>query len=84
MMPKPVSSGAGFAFAAKDTLEHLFGSFTVIADRPFQVGDWVEICRGPLMGIQGKYFKRWLPSVSSKDTRWKDWVRKHPDSKILK
>ncbi|MHC5003417.1 MAG: mechanosensitive ion channel family protein [Planctomycetota bacterium] len=35
--------GAGFAFAAKDTLEHLFGSITVIADRPFQVGDWVEI-----------------------------------------
>jgi small-conductance mechanosensitive channel len=35
--------GAGFAFAAKDTLEHFFGSVTVIADRPFQVGDWVEI-----------------------------------------
>ena len=33
--------GAGFAFAAKDTLEHLFGSVTVIADRPFEVGDWV-------------------------------------------
>ncbi len=35
--------GVGFAFAAKDTLEHLFGSVTVIADRPFQVGDWVVI-----------------------------------------
>ncbi len=35
--------GAGFAFAAKDTLEHFFGSVTVIADRPFEVGDWVEI-----------------------------------------
>ncbi|NNM27159.1 MAG: mechanosensitive ion channel family protein [Phycisphaerales bacterium] len=35
--------GAGFAFAAKDTLEHLFGSVTVIADRPFEVGDWVKI-----------------------------------------
>lgn len=35
--------GAGFAFAAKDSLEHLFGSVTVIADRPFQVGDWVKI-----------------------------------------
>jgi MscS family membrane protein len=35
--------GAGFAFAAKDTLEHFFGSITVIADRPFQVGDWVMI-----------------------------------------
>ncbi len=35
--------GAGFAFAAKDTLEHIFGSMTIIADRPFQVGDWVVI-----------------------------------------
>jgi MscS family membrane protein len=35
--------GAGFAFAAKDTLEHFFGSVTVIADRPFEVGDWVKI-----------------------------------------
>ncbi|MCP3902409.1 MAG: mechanosensitive ion channel family protein [Planctomycetes bacterium] len=35
--------GAGFAFAAKDTLEHLFGSVTVIADRPFEAGDWVQI-----------------------------------------
>jgi hypothetical protein len=44
---------------------------------------WYPYEKG-LMGIQGKYFKQWLPRVSSKDTRWKDWVRKHPDSKILK
>ncbi|UCD75451.1 MAG: mechanosensitive ion channel family protein [Phycisphaerales bacterium] len=35
--------GVGFAFAAKDTLEHIFGSITVVADRPFHVGDWVVI-----------------------------------------
>lgn len=35
--------GVGFAFAAKDTLENVFGSITVIVDRPFQVGDWVTI-----------------------------------------
>lgn len=35
--------GVGFAFAAKDTLENFFGSVTVVADRPFQVGDWVTI-----------------------------------------
>lgn len=35
--------GVGFAFAAKDTLENIFGSVTVILDRPFQVGDWVVI-----------------------------------------
>jgi hypothetical protein len=44
---------------------------------------WYPYEKG-LMGIQGQYFKRWLPRVSSKDTRWKDWVGKHPDSKILK
>jgi len=32
-----------FAFAAKDTVENFFGSIAVIADRPFEVGDWVEI-----------------------------------------
>ncbi len=32
-----------FALAAKDTIENLFGSLTVIADRPFHIGDWVII-----------------------------------------
>ncbi|MHC4428751.1 MAG: mechanosensitive ion channel domain-containing protein, partial [Planctomycetota bacterium] len=35
--------GIGFAFAARDTLENFFGSVTVVADRPFQVGDWVQV-----------------------------------------
>ena len=35
--------GIGFAFAARDTLENFFGSVTVIIDRPFQIGDWVQI-----------------------------------------
>ena len=35
--------GFGFAFAFKNSLENLFGSVTVILDRPFQVGDWVVI-----------------------------------------
>jgi MscS family membrane protein len=33
----------GFAFAFKNSLENLFGSVTVILDRPFQVGDWIVI-----------------------------------------
>jgi hypothetical protein len=37
-----------------------------------------------LMGIQGVYFKRWLPMLSSEDTQWQDWVKKHPDSRIMK
>ncbi len=35
--------GIAIALAAKDTLENLFGSITVLFDRPFQVGDWVVI-----------------------------------------
>ncbi len=35
--------GLAFALAAKDTVENLFGSVTVLIDRPFQIGDWVVI-----------------------------------------
>ncbi len=33
--------GLALAFAAKDTLANLFGSVTVLVDRPFEIGDWV-------------------------------------------
>jgi MscS family membrane protein len=35
--------GIAFALAAKDTVENLFGSVTVLIDRPFAIGDWVVI-----------------------------------------
>jgi MscS family membrane protein len=35
--------GIAFALAAKDTVENLFGSVTVLVDRPFNIGDWVVI-----------------------------------------
>lgn len=35
--------GLAFALAAQDTVSNLFGSFTVILDRPFEVGDWIVI-----------------------------------------
>lgn len=35
--------GLAFALAAKDTVSNLFGSVTVIADRPFQIGDWIVV-----------------------------------------
>ncbi len=35
--------GLAFAFAAKDTLGNLFGSITLLLDRPFSVGDWVKV-----------------------------------------
>ncbi|MDA0802591.1 MAG: mechanosensitive ion channel family protein [Planctomycetota bacterium] len=44
----PLLTGLGISslaigFAAKSTVENLFGSMTVILDRPFQIGDWVVI-----------------------------------------
>jgi hypothetical protein len=44
---------------------------------------WYPYRKG-LMSIQGKYFGKWLPKVSSDDTFWEAWIRKHPNSKILK
>lgn len=35
--------GIAFALAAKDTISNLFGSLTVLLDRPFRIGDWVLI-----------------------------------------
>ncbi len=35
--------GLAFALAARDMLANLFGSITIFADRPFQMGDWVII-----------------------------------------
>lgn len=36
-------AGAAVAIAAKGTLENIFGTFSVIMDKPFGVGDWVKI-----------------------------------------
>jgi MscS family membrane protein len=33
--------GAALALAAKDAIANLFGSITVLTDRPFEVGDWI-------------------------------------------
>ena len=30
-------------FAARDSIENLFGTFTVLLDKPFQVGDWILV-----------------------------------------
>jgi len=33
--------GAALAFASKDSLSNVFGSLTVLVDRPFEIGDWI-------------------------------------------
>ena len=38
--------GLAFAFAAKDAIANLFGSLTIILDRPFRIGDWVVVDGG--------------------------------------
>lgn len=35
--------GLAVAFAAQDTIANVFGSLVIYTDRPFRVGDWVEI-----------------------------------------
>ncbi|MAQ19876.1 MAG: hypothetical protein CMN30_34365 [Sandaracinus sp.] len=35
--------GLAFTLAARDTVANLFGSISIFADQPFQVGDWVVI-----------------------------------------
>jgi len=34
--------GLAIALAAKDTLANIFGSVTILIDRPFRVGDWIR------------------------------------------
>ncbi len=35
--------GLAFTLAARDTVANLFGSISIFADNPFQIGDWVVI-----------------------------------------
>jgi hypothetical protein len=44
---------------------------------------WYPYGKG-LKGIQGKYFNRWLLKISSRDTTWGKWYKKHPGSRVLK
>ena len=35
--------GAVLAFAFKDSVENVFGTFTVLLDKPFELGDWITV-----------------------------------------
>jgi MscS family membrane protein len=35
--------GIAIALASKDTVENFFGAFSILVDRPFQVGDWIKM-----------------------------------------
>jgi hypothetical protein len=44
---------------------------------------WYPDWRG-LKGIQGDHFKKRLRRIKSEDTKWGNWKKKHPNSRILK
>ena len=35
--------GVAIAFAARDTIANLFGSVMILLDRPFEIGDWIQV-----------------------------------------
>jgi MscS family membrane protein len=35
--------GIAIAMAAKDTISNIFGSITIVLDRPFKIGDWIVV-----------------------------------------
>ncbi len=50
--------GIAIALAAKDTLSNIFGSLTVMIDRPFEIGDWILT-----EGVEGTVEKMGLRST---------------------
>jgi MscS family membrane protein len=35
--------GLALGFAARETLQNFFGSFVILFDRPFEIGDWIKV-----------------------------------------
>jgi MscS family membrane protein len=42
--------GALIALAAKDSVANIFGSLSIVLDRPFKVGDWIKVGDGSIEG----------------------------------
>ncbi|NIO03666.1 MAG: DUF3179 domain-containing protein [Proteobacteria bacterium] len=59
-----------------------YNSTFVLYDR--ETGSLWYPDRKGLMGIQGKYFKRRLPEIPSRDIQWGTWKSEYPYSKILR
>ncbi len=69
--------GIAVAFAAKDSVENLFGSATVVLDMPFAVGDWVRV-----EGIEGV-----VEEINLRSTRirtFEDSLTTLPNSTFIK
>jgi len=57
--------GLAFSLAARDTVANLFGSLSIFADRPFQVGDWIKV-----EGVEGV-----VEEVGMRSTRVRTFYR---------
>ena len=57
--------GAALALASKDALGNFFGSITVLADRPFEIGDWVI-----MSGVEGS-----VEAVGIRSTRIRTFLQ---------
>ncbi|HJL19736.1 MAG TPA: mechanosensitive ion channel family protein [Sandaracinaceae bacterium LLY-WYZ-13_1] len=67
--------GLAFTLAARDTVSNLFGSLSIFADQPFQVGDWVV-----MQGVEGM-----VEEVGMRSTRVRTFYRSLvsiPNSKV--
>ncbi len=55
--------GLAFALAAKEPLSNIFGTFTILADKPFKVGEWIKIDK----------YDGFVESVGYRSTRIRTW-----------
>ncbi len=55
--------GLAFALAAKEPLTNIFGTFTILADKPFRVGQWIKI----------DDYDGFVESVGYRSTRIRTW-----------
>lgn len=69
--------GLAVALAAKDSVENVFGSLTILFDMPFAIGDWVKI--GPVDGV--------VEEINLRSTRirtFQDSMITLPNSNLIK
>lgn len=68
--------GLAIALAGQETIANLFGSLTVIGDRPFQIGDWIVVD-----GVEGT-----VESLGFRSTRIRTFYNSQvvvPNSKLI-
>jgi MscS family membrane protein len=68
--------GLALALAAKEPLTNIFGTFTILADKPFTEGQWVKIDR----------YDGFVESVGYRSTRlrtWDGYLVSIPNQKIM-